>query len=174
MPGTAIDPVAAPDGASGARFRRRDSSQADLLARRVWPANPVVEIQLPGDLHAGHAARLTITEQHLADLSGDDLDMMRLLVTELVNNAVEHGGADAEHQLIVYLAASPACVRAEVWDRGPWLARDAAAYPDSELRGNGFVLLDGFASRWGFSTRGGTHAWFELDRDRPAAAPPLL
>jgi anti-sigma regulatory factor (Ser/Thr protein kinase) len=151
-------------GAGG--FRRCESSQADLLARGAWLARTLVEIELPGDLQAGLAARRAISGQREANLTADQQDMVRLLVTELVNNAVEHGGADALHHLVVYLAASPACVRAEVWDRGPWLAPDAAGHRASASRGNGFLLLEGFASRWGVSTRDGTHAWFELDRAR--------
>jgi anti-sigma regulatory factor (Ser/Thr protein kinase) len=145
---------------------RTDSSHANRLARHDWLPSVVrhSRIDLPGNVHAGSIARRTIVEQFGGLLGRDERDVLRLLVTELVNNSVVHGGADAEHHVIFHLAVAPERIRAEVRDGGPGLDPDALPMRNDSGGGNGLILLDGLASRWGVSTRDGTCVWFELDR----------
>jgi anti-sigma regulatory factor (Ser/Thr protein kinase) len=145
---------------------RRDSSLANRLARHDWLPSAVKHsrVDLPGDVHAGSIARQTIVEQFGGLLGRDERDVLRLLVTELVNNSVAHGGADAEHHVIFHLAVAPERIRAEVRDGGPGLDLDALPIRNDSGSGNGLILLDGLASRWGVSTEYGTCVWFELDR----------
>src|SRR5690349_4402257 len=75
---------------------------------------------------------------------------VKLLMSELVSNAVKYGG---EGTVLVEIESTPSCVRVEVDDQGP------AFIPvrrESELDvpgGWGFVLVDELASRWGSSVR---------------------
>jgi anti-sigma regulatory factor (Ser/Thr protein kinase) len=145
---------------------RRESSHARRLAHRDWLPSVVKHsrVDLPGNRQAGSAARQTIVEQFGELLTRDERDVLRLLVTELVNNAVVHGGADAHHHVILLLAVAPERIRAEVGDVGPGLDPEALPMANDNGRGNGLILLDGLASRWGVSAQDGTCVWFELDR----------
>jgi anti-sigma regulatory factor (Ser/Thr protein kinase) len=145
---------------------RPENSHAYRLARHNWLPSVVkhARVALPGNVHAGSAARQAIVEQFGGLLAGDELDVLRLLVTELVNNSVLHGGADAEHHVIVHLAVAPERIRAEVGDGGPGLDPNALPMRHHGEGGNGLILLDGLASRWGVSTQDGACVWFELDR----------
>jgi anti-sigma regulatory factor (Ser/Thr protein kinase) len=144
----------------------KDLPHANRLASHDWLPSVVKHsrAELPGNIHAGSIARQTIVEQFGGLLGRDERDVLRLLVTELVNNSVVHGGADAEHHVILDLAVAPERIRAEVRDGGPGLDPDALRMRNDSASGNGLILLDGLASRWGVSAQGGTCVWFELDR----------
>jgi anti-sigma regulatory factor (Ser/Thr protein kinase) len=84
---------------------------------------------------------------------------VKLLISELVSNAVKYGG---DGPVIVEIEATRACVRVEVDDRGPAfipVRREAALDAPG---GWGFVLVDQLASRWGSSVRN-AQVWFEID-----------
>lgn len=146
---------------------RRVESFAYRLARDEWLPQAVgnARLDLPGSLQAASSARRAIVERFGELLTAEEQDALRLLVTELVNNAVVHGGADAEHHVIVHLAVAPERIRTEVCDGGPGL--DPGELPSRRGHGeggNGLVILDALASRWGVSMDDGTCVWFELDR----------
>lgn len=94
-----------------------------------------------------------------------------LLVSELVTNAVVHTGRPAV--LRMQLPEGPApqphgTVRVEVSDASarPPLQRHAAG---EDTGGRGLELVDGLASRWGWLPEGtGKRIWCEVDRDEPA------
>jgi GAF domain-containing protein/anti-sigma regulatory factor (Ser/Thr protein kinase) len=125
-------------------------------------------IDLPRDARAVALARRAV-EEHLRGLSDDAREAARLLVSELVTNAVRHGrGAialsldgDAEH------------VRVAVRDEGSGGLR-RREHPSAD-GGFGLNLVEALASRWGIE-EGAAHVWFELPREkafaRAAAAAP--
>ena len=82
---------------------------------------------------------------------------LRIVLSELVGNAVEHGPRRAP--IVVTLSVSGALVRGEVTDQGDGVVeiREAA----DEGGGYGLRLVDRIASRWGVFP-GSTHVWFEL------------
>lgn len=87
-----------------------------------------------------------------------------LLVSELVANAVLHGGAPLE----VCVAVDGHLIRVEVHDGNPRLPfrRD---YSTMSGTGRGLVLLEEMASRWGADpSSAGKVVWFELDAAAPA------
>jgi signal transduction histidine kinase len=89
-------------------------------------------------------------------------DEVLLLVTELVTNAVRHGGVGPDRSLDVALERWSHRVRVEVVEPG---TRFALAPP--RVRGVsggwGLTLVDRIADRWGVSpTSSGTCVWFEL------------
>jgi anti-sigma regulatory factor (Ser/Thr protein kinase) len=89
---------------------------------------------------------------------------VRLLVSELVTNAVQHGGPGGSVQ--VRLEALCDRVRVEVRDQGPGFRPRTGGAPDP-LRGFGLRLVDELTDRWGVEPDDGALVWFEIDRSRP-------
>ncbi len=89
---------------------------------------------------------------------------LRLLVSELVANSVEHGPQGDSIRLSVSISNER--VRAEVEDGGrgftPIVSRPSLDSPS----GRGLYLLDQLAACWGVSGGDGTRVWFELHRER--------
>jgi len=115
---------------------------------------------LPRDPTAVALARRAV-EATGAGLSAEQADVARLLVSELVTNAVRHGAGD---QVELVLRVGERSARFEVHDAGgqqPELRPPAGA--DG---GYGLNLVASLASRWGADPDAGV--WFELD------APPRL
>ena len=97
-----------------------------------------------------------------AELPSGQLDDARLLTSELVANAVEHGRDESEVEVRVDLA--PERLRVEVLDGGPgfaWAPRRADA---GNERGWGLHFTDAVSSRWAVERDERTCVWFELDR----------
>lgn len=95
-----------------------------------------------------------------AAIAGDTLETAVLLVTELVSNAIEHGGGTA----VLDAIADDRQLRVSVVDGDPSLPVPRVGDVDDE-RGRGLLLVEALASRWGASPYGpGKTVWFELDR----------
>jgi anti-sigma regulatory factor (Ser/Thr protein kinase) len=98
-------------------------------------------------------------EPHLAN--GTD-ETLRLLVSEVVTNAVRHGGSDGPVELHMSWNSE---IRVEVQDHGDgFTPRPRVGAPD-EPGGFGLFLVGRLADRWGVETDGGTTVWFVLRRD---------
>jgi anti-sigma regulatory factor (Ser/Thr protein kinase) len=121
-----------------------------------------VSFALPGGPMAAHLARTR--------LPGDGLPparvaVLELLLSELVTNAVRHGGVTPDEWVRITFSPMPGCIRVSVTDRGPgfqWEGREDG----KPLDGGGFGLLivDRLATRWGIArTHEATTVWFELD-----------
>jgi len=87
-----------------------------------------------------------------------------LLVTELVTNAVQHGGVGTDGCVDVELRLWPQRVRVEVVDPGTELMRVRPRLSRDDAGGWGLVLVDRIAARWGVG-RGPsfTRVWFEIE-----------
>ena len=84
---------------------------------------------------------------------------VKLLMSELVSNAVKYGG---EEIVVVEIESTSHCVRVEVDDQGPaFIPMRREAELDTP-GGWGFVLVDELASRWGSSIQS-AQVWFEID-----------
>lgn len=149
---------------------RREGSYAYRLARDEWLPALVGygRFDLGGDVSAASRAREILATSFADVLGAYEVDTLRLVVSELVTNAVLHGQADDEHHVILYLAVAPQRIRAEVCDSGPGLDPDALPSRDGRPGGFGLVIVNEITSRWGVSTDEGTCVWFELDRDDDA------
>jgi anti-sigma regulatory factor (Ser/Thr protein kinase) len=112
--------------------------------------------ELPRDTHAPAAARAALGGfSHALDRQGEHAS--RLLVSELVTNAVKYGG---EGPVRLEVKADPGCFRAEVIDEGSgFVAKEREADQEG---GWGLPLVEELADRWG-TFEGSTHVWFELD-----------
>jgi len=93
-------------------------------------------------------------------ISPERMRDVRLLVSELVTNAVRHADGEAV-RLIVSLRAGR--LRIEVHDPGKGF--DLKPPPDDPLRASGWglVLVEELADRWGIDHNPQTRVWFEMD-----------
>jgi anti-sigma regulatory factor (Ser/Thr protein kinase) len=89
------------------------------------------------------------------------LEDARLLVSELVANAVEHVEEDGEIELRVDL--SDGVLRVEVLDPGPGF--EPRPRQEGTDRGWGLHFTDRLATRWAADHEGRARVWFELLSD---------
>jgi len=102
-------------------------------------------IALTSGLRAPAHARAWVSE-HVATLSGDLVDNALLVVSELVTNAVRHGGTG----IVVSLRHLSHGVRIAVADAGEALPTppDAQPRPDAP-HGRGLLIVAATAADWG-------------------------
>lgn len=139
------------------------SESAGFLARGTWRASAVHDqrVDLPGGARAPQLARRAVEEHFAAELDANTLASVELLTTELVSNAVRHGGADDGHNVVLHVALAPGCLRIEVCDPGKGFeVTTPAPYGEG---GYGLFIVSEVASRWGVSHDVDNCAWFELD-----------
>jgi len=100
------------------------------------------------------------------------VDVAVLLTSEVVTNAVLHGGPHAPGaQLDLDVDVSPRRVRVEVSDQGAGvpLAGDGST---EALSGRGILMVEAMASAWGIRPNGpGKSVWFEVDAMATTANP---
>jgi anti-sigma regulatory factor (Ser/Thr protein kinase) len=140
--------------------RRLSGGDAYGLSEGTWArrAERLSRIELPGAATAAGIARRHI-ETHLGGVaSAQRLDDIRLLVSEVVTNAVLHG--DTSSGIVFLFAVSDDRVRVEVRDGGAGF--DAAERPSGRRLGYGLRLVDRMATCWGIGADKGTCVWFEL------------
>jgi anti-sigma regulatory factor (Ser/Thr protein kinase) len=113
-------------------------------------------VQLPPDPASPAAARHFVVEA-LGAVDGD-LDVIELLTSELVTNAVLH----ARTSVGVSVEVHAGMVRVAVRDGSlapPVLRR----YDRAAITGRGLQLLDALADRWGVDeAKAGKQVWFEM------------
>lgn len=95
------------------------------------------------------------------ELPAELMQLVVLLASELVSNAVKH--ARAKHVAIRFEVV-PRQIRVEVADEGPGFTPDPRAPAPSEFGGWGLHLVDELSSRWGVAEGKGARVWFEIDR----------
>jgi anti-sigma regulatory factor (Ser/Thr protein kinase) len=132
-------------------------------------ATKTVSFWVPGGKRAAGVARRSVLSVQ-AGLPGTIRHRLALLLSELVTNAIQHGGAGPDETVQVRLASSPDRVRVEVFDPG-----SNGAGPRERVEeggGYGLLLVDRLADEWGREkTRsGGSLAWFELSLDHFGSA----
>ena len=121
-----------------------------------------ISLDLPSDPNSIPRARRALQELK-ATLDPVTFLNLRLLVSELVTNAVRHSGLPDTARIVLAARLTPDFARIEVRDSGPGFD------PDVRHDGDGFGLrmLDALAARWGVDRdEHGTRVWFEVDRRR--------
>ena len=98
-----------------------------------------------------------------AALDVDDLEAIRLLVSELVTNAVRHGGARGRHKVDLRVQSSDATIRIEVSDDGIGFELPKPVPAPSADGGYGLLIVDSLCARWGTERSGRSLVWCELD-----------
>lgn len=116
---------------------------------------------MAGGLDAPAEARHALRRFH-KDLPPELIQIVALLASELVANAVRHAKAAT---VAIRCEVTASHVRVEVIDDGPGF--DPGSLPARPRRpgGWGLRLVDELASRWGTTgAERGTRVWFEVDR----------
>jgi anti-sigma regulatory factor (Ser/Thr protein kinase) len=123
-----------------------------------------MSFELAGGPDAVTAARLALAdlESHVDPSVAFDV---RLLVSELVTNSVQHAEVSAEDSIVLAVRFSDETVRCEVRDHGPGFDPPAAPPPDDADAGWGLFLVEQLADAWGVGDSG-KGLWFEIRRDR--------
>ena len=127
-------------------------------------------MDLPRSRDAPRLARRSIEHEAAAALDDFERDMVDVLMSELVTNAVVHPLRRSEDNVILRFAVSPECIRVEVHDAGEGFSLDEVGKPRTEPGGYGLVMVERGASRWGTHDDDGNSVWFELDRRGPLDA----
>jgi anti-sigma regulatory factor (Ser/Thr protein kinase) len=122
-----------------------------------------VERELPVTPEAAAEAR------HALDGIGDAvpggrLRDVRLLVSELVTNAVRHANLDAGDVIGLVVEVADHALRVEVHDPGGGFVPTAPSPDPTRPSGWGLYLVAELADRWGVDSDETTLVWFELDR----------
>jgi anti-sigma regulatory factor (Ser/Thr protein kinase) len=117
-----------------------------------------VEMRLPASAAANALARHCVEERLAPHLSADAVVNLKLVVSELVSNAVVHGAGEVTMRLQVV----PGAVLVEVADHG---TRSAPAIRDAadETGGWGLRIVEAVSRRWGVYD-GSTHVWADIVR----------
>ena len=94
-------------------------------------------------------------------VAGFDMELVQLLATEVIGNAVRHAALDggAPISMRVFLAADR--MRVEIHDHGPGFVPSVTEPDPSSANGRGLFLVDSLASAWGMNCDKGTTVWFE-------------
>jgi two-component sensor histidine kinase len=89
-------------------------------------------------------------------------EVVALLFTELVTNAIVHGGTGDDARIDVDLTISPEGVRGAVTDEGAGFEPEAGLAPRDE-GGFGLFIVQRLVRHWGVDRPGGrTRVWFDL------------
>jgi anti-sigma regulatory factor (Ser/Thr protein kinase) len=124
-------------------------------------AQDSLSMRLQGGPQAASLARRALARLR-GDLDPPLVENMRLLVTELVANSVNH--ADSRNVNLRVLVTQPS-VWIEVTDEGPGFTPTKRTENQDEASGWGLFLVDRLSDRWGVARDAGlTRVWFELRR----------
>src|SRR5919202_1325081 len=158
-----------PEPLVGGSLREPEAFDA-YVARAPFPRagggarrfEPRIELELDSGPSAAAEARAAVDAfDGRADRSV--LDDVRLLLSELVTNAVRHSGSPAGSRIHLGMSVSHGTVRAEVADDGRGFEPSPRSAPWTQAGGWGLHLVDSLASRWGVDRGGSVRVWFEID-----------
>ena len=122
-----------------------------------------VERQLAVTPEAAAEARHALGD--LADtLPGGRARDVRLLVSELVTNAVRHANLYDGDVILLVIDLADSMLRVEVHDPGGGFIPSTPSPDPARPSGWGLYLVAELADRWGVDSDERTLVWFELDR----------
>lgn len=134
---------------------------ADEITTLLVSATRATGVALPSEPDSVATARRLVRHVTSSWGGGDLTDTVALLATELVANAVRHGGDDID----IVIRVAEDCVRVEVRDSSDAVPTKRDASDDKES-GRGVALVDALSEAWGCDpTVDGKSVWFELRRD---------
>jgi serine phosphatase RsbU (regulator of sigma subunit)/anti-sigma regulatory factor (Ser/Thr protein kinase) len=125
-------------------------------------AEPVLELTLPGGPAAPGEARHALAAALAGRMSSRQEGDALVVLSELVTNAIRHGGAGAPTDEIgVHAALRDTVLRLEVTDPGPGF--EPGGHGPRADGGYGLHLLDRLAIRWGVTGGEPVTVWAELE-----------
>jgi anti-sigma regulatory factor (Ser/Thr protein kinase) len=119
-----------------------------------------LSVRIPGGPGAPAEARDALRRFH-PELAPELMQIVALLASELVSNAVRHARAE---WVDLCFGVAPLHVRVEVADNGRGLGGPPPPPQPGRAGGWGLYIVEKLASRWGVIEGGGTRVWFEIDR----------
>ena len=122
----------------------------------------VLELSFAAVPTAATRARTEVTERFATRLAARVLEDVRLLVTELVTNALRHGSLRNGDRVSLKAWVTGDVFRIEVRDRGRDGEVAQRSPGDRGGGGYGLYLVEMLAKRWGVDRRDGTVVWCEL------------
>ena len=127
-----------------------------------------VERRLPASPEAASVAR-----RALDGLSGSVPDGrlrdLRLLVSEVVTNAVRHANLATGDAISLVVELNQSTLRVEVHDPGGGFVPSTPSPDPTRPSGWGLYLVAELADRWGVDSDEATLVWFEFDSEAAAA-----
>ena len=120
-----------------------------------------ISLSLPAVPSSATAARSEVTQRLAQRITNGALEDVRLLLTELITNALRHSGMTSDDQIEVKAELSDGTVRIEVHDAGldgPVEIRK----PGVRGGGYGLFLVEHLTNQWGVEQLNGTTVWAEL------------
>jgi anti-sigma regulatory factor (Ser/Thr protein kinase) len=155
-----------PDALGYAAPRRFEA----LTARAPFPRHgardnaygPRIELRLDVGSNAAAEARAAVGALD-GRASREALDDVRLLLSEIVTNAVRHSGSPPGAKISLAVSATEWGVCAEVSDGGAGFEPSPRDLPRLEAGGWGLHLVDRLADRWGVERGQPVRVWFEID-----------
>ena len=122
------------------------------------------QVDLARDPDSAAEARRALGE--VSDqLSPRRLEDARLLVSELVTNAIRHAGLDDNDVIRLVVVTGERALRIEVCDPGQGFALSEPEPDPARPSGWGLYLVRELSDRWGVERNEETRVWFELDRE---------
>jgi anti-sigma regulatory factor (Ser/Thr protein kinase) len=95
-------------------------------------------------------------------LGSEQAQSLRLIVSELVTNALRHG--DDGERIDLAVTPKPEFLCVQVTDDGPGLAPRPRALDTEDVGGFGLFFVEQLTRRWGVTRENRrTRVWFELD-----------
>ena len=124
--------------------------------------DPHISTELPSEPTSIPAARRLLAPFE-ADLEPVTFLNLRLLVSELVTNAIRHVPAEQAGTIRLEILRTDAYVRVVVEDQGDGFQPGPSPDDPARASGWGLNILAKVASRWGVENDGGARVWFEID-----------
>jgi anti-sigma regulatory factor (Ser/Thr protein kinase) len=148
----------------GLRTSRRRHSVSSLLPDRFF-------FSVAGGPRAPADARDRAADRLAWVLNDEGLDDLRLIMSELTTNCVQHAHADGSRRIEVAVSLQPETVRVSVATDGPSFEpgpEHSRRCPPTDAHGRGLYIVDRLASAWGVADRARNAVWFELARPQRA------
>ena len=120
-----------------------------------------LDLTLPSEARSVAEARTRVCAAVAPEFGDSEVERLKLLVSEVVTNAVRHGHGTEPVELHATWNGE---VRVEVSDRGHGFTPTPRIGTLDEPGGFGLFLVGRLADRWGVDTNTGTTVWFVLRR----------
>jgi anti-sigma regulatory factor (Ser/Thr protein kinase) len=120
-----------------------------------------LDLTLPAEARSVAEARAKVCDAMAPHLADGASETVRLLISELMTNAIKHGDGTKPVEVHAHWNAE---VRVEVVDHGHGFSPAPRLGALDEPGGFGLFLVGQLADRWGVETDDGTTVWFVLRR----------
>jgi len=146
------------------RGSRPGRQEGEAVSQHDLTYNSALTTRIPASVDAPAIARSRFVAQAGPVLDPGRLEDARLLVSEVVTNAVRHAGLSSADEITVHVRAEHGAVVVEIADPG----RGFNPLPRSEaaVGGWGLPLVQRLSDGWGVEPRagGGSTVWFRIGR----------